>query len=176
MGKVKDGASIPAPAKASAKGGSGGSSRGKGIASFFGNLARADRYKPLQGRRARLATAIGLGGVVALGLVQLYDQLGDYPKTTQLAVPTVVGAILAWLVYRVVEYPPFVEFLIATEAEMNKVSWTSKDELKRATAVVLVTVALMAVFLFGVDFLWQFLLRMIGVLRFGDTSDLGSNA
>ena len=50
------------------------------------------------------------------------------------------------------------------------------DELKRATIVVLVTVALMAVFLFGVDFLWQFLLKMIGVLRFGDTSDLGSNA
>ena len=87
----------------------------------------------------------------------LYYNLADYPETTQLAVPAVVGLVLGWLVYRVVEFPPFVEFLIATEAEMNKVSWTSQDELKRATAVVLVTVALMAVFLFGVDFVWQFL-------------------
>jgi preprotein translocase subunit SecE len=176
MGKVKDGASAPAPAKASGKGGSGGQGRGGGIAAFVANLARADRYKPLQGRHARLGTAIGLGAVVVLGLVQLYEQLADYPKSTQLAVPAVVGLVLGWLVYRVVEFPPFVEFLIATEAEMNKVSWTSKDELKRATAVVLVTVALMAVFLFGVDFVWQFLLKMIGVLRFGNTSDLGSNA
>ena len=37
--------------------------------------------------------------------------------------------------------PPFVEFLIATEAEMNKVSWTSRDDLYRATSVVLTTVA-----------------------------------
>jgi preprotein translocase subunit SecE len=176
MGKVKDGASIPAPARANKPAAGGSNKSGGWFGAFMANLVRADRYKPLQGRHARLATAIGLGAVVALGLLQLYYTLGDYPRMTQLAVPAVLGVVLGWLVYRVVEYPPFVEFLIATEAEMNKVSWTSRDELKRATAVVLVTVALMAVFLFGVDFLWQFLLRMIGVLRFGDTSDLGSNA
>ena len=59
---------------------------------------------------------------------------------------------------------------------MNKVSWTSRDDLKRATTVVLVTVTLMAVFLFGVDWVWSNLLQMIGVLRFKDTSALGSNA
>ncbi len=59
---------------------------------------------------------------------------------------------------------------------MNKVSWTSRDDLKRATTVVLVTVVLMAVFLFGVDWLWSSLLQLIGVLRFRDTSGLGSNA
>jgi preprotein translocase subunit SecE len=172
MGKVKDGA----PVKPVGKSSPGGSPRSGGVASFFANLLRVERYKPLQGRHARLGTALGLGVIVGLGLIRLYDQLSDYSKTTQLAVPAVLGAILGWLVYRTVEFPPFVEFLIATEAEMNKVSWTSKDELRRATSVVLVTVALMAVFLFGVDFVWQFLLKSIGVLRFGDTSDLGSNA
>ena len=52
------------------------------------------------------------------------------------------------------------------------------DEPGRAEAgdaVVFVTVALMAVFLFGVDFLWQFLLKLIGVLRNFDTSGLGSD-
>ena len=49
---------------------------------------------------------------------------------------------------------------------MNKVSWTSKDDLYRATTVVLATVVLMAVFLFVVDWLWLFILRNIGVLQF----------
>lgn len=175
MGKVKDGASVSSPAKA-AKAGSWGTAKRGQIGSFFANLVRADRYKPLQGRMARRLTTIALGVVLLLGLVQLYHALGDYPKTTQLAVPALLGAALAWLLYRVVEFPPFVEFLIATEAEMNKVSWTSRDELKRATLVVLVTVTMMALFLFGVDFVWQFLLKLIGVLKFSDTSDLGSNA
>ena len=50
---------------------------------------------------------------------------------------------------------------------MNKVSWTSRDDLYRATTVVLATVVLMAVFLFGVDWLWSNLLQIIGVLKFG---------
>ncbi len=175
MGKVKDGSATSTPAKA-AKGGQGGSARPGRFSSFLANLARAERYKPLQGKLARRFTTIALGTVVVLGLLQLFYQLGDTSRTTQLAVPAIVGVVVGWLIYRILEYPPFVEFLIATEAEMNKVSWTSRDELKRATAVVLITVSVMAVFLFGVDFLWQFLLKLIGVLRFGDTSDLGSNA
>ena len=34
--------------------------------------------------------------------------------------------VLGWLIFRLVQFPPFAEFLIATEAEMNKVSWTSR--------------------------------------------------
>jgi len=175
MGKVKDSASISVPAKP-IKGSSGGTVKSGQIGSFFANLVRADRYKPVQGQLARRLTTIALAIVVILGLVQLFYALNDLPKTSQLAIPAIVGALLGWLLYRVVEFPPFVEFLIATEAEMNKVSWTSRDELKRATLVVLITVSVMAIFLFGVDFLWQFLLKLIGVLRIGDTSDLGSNA
>ena len=74
------------------------------------------------------------------------------------------------------QFPPFVEFLIATEAEMNKVSWTSRDDLYRATTVVLSTVVLMAVFLFGVDFLWSNLLQIVGVLKFGGGGAFGSTA
>ena len=76
--------------------------------------------------------------------------------------------MLGWIIFRLVQYPPFVEFLIATEAEMNKVSWTSRDDLYRATSVVLTTVLLMAVYLFGVDWVWSNLLQLIGVLRFGE--------
>ena len=112
-----------------------------------------------------------------MGLRELYLNFKDqYRAETAIGVPVAVGLVLGWFVFRLLEFPPFVEFLIATEAEMNKVSWTSRDDLKRATTVVLVTVVLMAVFLFGVDWLWSYLLQFIGVLRFRDTSQLGSGA
>ena len=38
------------------------------------------------------------------------------------------------------------------------------------------TVVLMAVFLFGVDWLWSFLLQMLGVLQFGGGGGFGSTA
>ncbi len=57
---------------------------------------------------------------------------------------------------------------------MNKVSWTSKEDLYRATTVVLTTVVVMAVFLFLVDWIWLFILRLIGVLQFSGGGAFGS--
>jgi len=175
MGKVKDG--MPATkATKPAKGGPAGNSNRRRFAQFLANLLRANLYKPMQGRYARLYTAIGLGVVVVLGLWRLYDTLGSSTPATRFGVPALVGLALGWLIFRLVEYPPFVEFLIATEAEMNKVSWTSRDDLYRATSVVLATVFLMAVFLFGVDWLWSNLLQLLGVLKFGGGGAFGSSA
>ncbi|MCS7045428.1 MAG: preprotein translocase subunit SecE, partial [Gemmataceae bacterium] len=53
-----------------------------------------------------------------------------------------------------VNWPSFADFLIATEAEMNKVSWTTRRRLVQDTIVVLVTVFLMTAFLFVVDVVW----------------------
>ncbi len=86
------------------------------------------------------------------------------------------AAVFAWLILRIIQFPPFADFLIATEAEMNKVSWTTKDDLVRSTTVVLSTVVFMAVFLFVVDRLWTFILRQIGVLMFGGGGGFGSTA
>ena len=59
---------------------------------------------------------------------------------------------------------------------MKKVSWTSRDDLQRATTVVLTTVGLMSVFLFGVDWVWSLLLQVLGVLKFGGDGAFGSSA
>ncbi len=176
MGKVKDGSPATKPAKVS-KGGPTGDSKRR-FAPFLANLTQTNLYKPLQGKQARLWTAVGLGLIIVFGLRELSLTLGaSYNAATAYGIPAAVGAVLAWVTFRLLQYPPFVEFLIATEAEMNKVSWTSRDDLKRATTVVLVTVALMAVFLFGVDWIWSYLLQLIGVLRFRDTGGaLGSSA
>lgn len=174
MGKVKDGVPASKAAKPS-KGGLLSDSRRR-LGSFFGNLFSAAVYKPLQGWWARLWTAVGLGSIFALGLWRLWDTLIVYDWSIRAGVPVGLGVVLGWFVYRLVQYPPFVDFLIATEAEMNKVSWTSREDLQRATSVVLATVVLMAVFLFGVDWLWSNLLQIIGVLRFGGNGAFGSNA
>ncbi len=175
MGKVKD----EAPAK-SAKGSPKGSSlrkTGGRVVSFVANLASTQTFKPTQGKNARLWTGVGLGAIVATGLYQLHEQQlqGQYGPAVRLGIPTALGLAFGWMIWRLVQYPPFADFLIATEAEMNKVSWTSRDDLYRATIVVLVTVLFLSVYLFGVDFLWSTMLQAIGVLKFKSTS-LGEQA
>jgi len=170
MGKVKD----EAPAKSAKAASKGSAVRNAGgrLAPFFTNLVRTDVVKPTQGRTARLWTAIGLGALVAAGIYQLYElHLKDqFPPLQRFAIPTALGAAFAWLIWRVVQYPPFADFLIATEAEMNKVSWTSREDLQRATIVVLATIFFMALYLFGVDYLWSALLQVAGVLKFSGES------
>ena len=174
MGKVKDGVpASKAPKASKVKPGGKVASR---FAQFLLNLGRANLYKPLQGWYARIYTAIGLGVVVVLGIWRLYESVRDSAPASRFGIPLAVGAVLGWFLFRLVQYPPFVEFLIATEAEMNKVSWTSRDDLYRATSVVLTTVLLVAVFLFGVDWVWSNLLQLIGVLRFGGGGGFGSQA
>jgi preprotein translocase subunit SecE len=172
MGKVKDGTTAAKSTKAVLS----GSKNANRFAPFLANLGRVDQYKPLQGKQARLWTGVGLGVILAAGLWRLSETLIDYQPATRYGIPAAVGAILGWITFRLLQYPPFVEFLIATEAEMNKVSWTTKDDLYRATIVVLSTVLIVALYLFGVDTLWSNLLRLIGVLRFSDDGSFGSQA
>jgi preprotein translocase subunit SecE len=175
MGKVKDGVPASKPSKPS-KGGAPSPSK-RLFAQFVANLVHTEFYKPRQGWYARVYTAAGLGVVVALGLWRLYETLITSPSIgVRFGVPAAIGLVLGWVIFRVVQFPPFVEFLIATEAEMNKVSWTSRDDLYRATTVVLTTVVLMSVFLFGVDWVWSNLLQLIGVLKFGGGGAFGSSA
>ena len=83
-----------------------------------------------------------------------------------LTVPLILMAASLWFAWRVVNYPTFADFLIATEAEINKVSWTPRRALVRDTIVVLTTLFLLTVFLFVVDLFWNAVLssRYVGVL------------
>jgi preprotein translocase SecE subunit len=106
-----------------------------------------------------LALAPARGRVVYADVVLL--------PSLQFTVPLLLLALSLWLAWRIVNMPTFADFLIATEAELNKVSWTTQKRLVQDTIVVLVTVALMAVFLFGMDWTWKVVLswKPIGVLH-----------
>ncbi|HEY1192299.1 MAG TPA: preprotein translocase subunit SecE, partial [Gemmata sp.] len=84
----------------------------------------------------------------------------------KLAVPLLIIGVTLWVAFRAVNVPDFAEFLIATEAEMNKVSWSTRKRLAQDTVVVLVTTLLMTVFLLAVDLFWGWLLsrQTVGVL------------
>jgi preprotein translocase subunit SecE len=173
MGKVKDDLAASKTTKVVKKPGS--APRGL-FAQFLINLVRPDLYKPMQGWYARVYTALGLGLVVAAGAYRVYETAQEYTPLWRVGFPVGFVAILGWLTFRIIQFPPFAEFLIATEAEMNKVSWTSKDDLIRATTVVLATVVAMALYLFVVDTLWTFILRLIHVLQFSGGGGFGSTA
>src|SRR5439155_25831253 len=82
-------------------------------------------------------------------------------------VPLLLLLLTIWLAWRVVNLPTFGDFLIATEAELNKVSWTTRARLWQDSLVVLTTMLLMALFLFVVDIAWAKILswKPIGVLQ-----------
>ena len=86
-------------------------------------------------------------------------------------VPGLLALVAVWVLFLVYNWGRFADFLIATEAEMSKVSWSSKDELKRATAVVLLTLFLLAAFLLSVDMVWSWFLEKIKVLHVDEKPD-----
>lgn len=96
----------------------------------------------------------------------MYGTLVGTFESAPYLVPGIPGAVLIaglWFGYRVVNWPRFADFLIAVEAEMNKVTWPSKDELIRASIVVIFTIFFLAVALFLFDIVWQQVFTFIGV-------------
>jgi preprotein translocase subunit SecE len=143
---------------------------------FVVNLLQGNIIKPTQGKTIRWLTAGGIGLILGTGVLKLYEvAFSEGAPFIRFGVPFALLALAGWFAFRVVQFAPFTDFLIATEAEMNKVSWTSKKDLYRATIVVLSTVTILALYLFFVDKLWVFLLELIGVLRIR-SGDFGSQA
>jgi preprotein translocase SecE subunit len=146
----------------------------------------AGRYKPNQGQRVRRATMLGVLLLGAAGIYSLYNHgtLITGPQNwvlwvpftnlyvpvlpdVRFTVPLLLAAATFWLAYRVVNLPVFADFLIATEAELNKVSWPTRKSVIQDTVVVLATVLLLTVFLFVVDLAWGWMLSrpVVGVLQ-----------
>jgi preprotein translocase SecE subunit len=141
-------------------------------------------YKKGQGLRCRRGTMIGVLAIIGAGLwVYAWSRSLTISTQWQLDIPfdpqhylvlmyapmltaSVLIAILGmWFAYRLVNYPRFADFLIATDAELNKVSWSTRKRLFQDTIVVLTTVILMAVFLLLMDLLWTLVLKGIGVIH-----------
>ena len=128
----------------------------------------ADIYKRQQGRIARQVTFGAILLLVGLGAwrlgLYLRDSLGT-PQSTVTAVSLALGLAGAWFAFRLVNLPSFADFLIAVEAEMNKVSWPTRTELFRSSLVVIFSILFLAAILFCYDLFWRQLLDLMGVIR-----------
>lgn len=117
-----------------------------------------------------MGTLLGLLLLIAYGVYSLSLAI-DASVTDQyrsVGIPTAVGLVLAWIAYRVINFPRFADFLISTQAEMTKVNWPGKNETRNSTVVVLVTCFLMSVFLFLADMFWRASLTWLNILQIGN--------
>lgn len=128
------------------------------MGAFFQELLRVGIYKRSQGRITRQVTFAVLAITMALGLLRLGTILASRGPTFEFAVPGVLLLISLWVIYRLVNVPVFADFLIAVEAEMNKVSWPTRSELTRASSVVLILIFSLAAVLVAYDLFWKVLL------------------
>ncbi|MCA9097585.1 MAG: preprotein translocase subunit SecE [Planctomycetaceae bacterium] len=135
---------------------------------FLNELFSFRVHKRTQGKLVRQVTLYAIAGVVAVGAYTLSQSwLLDQSRGVQIGIPVVLTLLGAWIAFRAVNYLPFAEFLISVEAEMERVSWAGKDELYRATMVVIGMMMMMGVVLYSYDMIWYQILRSIGVLQVG---------
>jgi len=101
---------------------------------FLNELFSLRIHKRTQGKLVRQVTAYAIAAVVAIGAYTMSQGwLSDQRPEIRLGIPVALTLIGAWVAFRLVNYVPFAEFLISVEAEMERVSWSGKDELYRAT-------------------------------------------
>lgn len=129
-------------------------------------LLRFDLYKRSQGKIVRQVTGFTVALAFALAAWRLHQYLLAMVQVPGLAYGLPVVVLLAglWFSYRLVNVPTFADFLIAVEAEMNKVSWPSRLELVRASIVVIVLMFGLTLVLYGYDVALSWLLKSLGII------------
>lgn len=120
-------------------------------------------YKKGQGTTARWIAAIGMGALAGFGTYELYDSLsastgsfslGGVPVGWSALISIVVflgaAVLIAWLI----NLPKFVDYLIMSEIELRKVSWPTREELKRQTTVVIIALVAFSLVLWIADLIF----------------------
>jgi preprotein translocase subunit SecE len=131
---------------------------------LIGGIFQVGLYKASQGRITRQVTCGTLWVIIGLCAYRLQQTMFAYGQLQYLVPLLVIGAG-GWAAYRLVNYPRFADFLIAVEAEMNKVSWPTRAKLVRSCVVVIFVIFSLAIILFGFDMLWRIVFRFLGVLQ-----------
>jgi preprotein translocase subunit SecE len=129
-------------------------------------LTKVNIYKRNQGRLARQLTAVAIAAVLILG-AWTFSQgpLGGYSEPVRMGIPLVISIFALWFGFRIVNWPRFADFLISVEAEMDKVTWASREELQRATIVVIATMTFIGLVLFAYDLFWVWFFTLVRIVQ-----------
>ncbi len=123
-------------------------------------------YRKTQGRWTRLGTVAGVGILIVIGAWYTWDQLPAGLRLVRAIVPLILMLACFYVLLRVVNSKRPADFMIATEGEMKKVSWSSKKEIIGSTKVVFVTLLIMGLILFLVDLFDMKLMKFLGVQQY----------
>lgn len=152
--------------------------------SFFGV------YRKGQGVYSRIVVGIALGILALFASISLYNALIDLPNIGDNTKIPLVDIGLSWglisgfalfiflgflicifVIGLETRIGPVdnggkktVEFLIETQGELQKVSWPTRYEIVGSTAVVIVSVIVIGIFILGVDWFVSRIMGYIGVL------------
>lgn len=126
-------------------------------------------YKSGQGYWTRMISAVAFGLLLTYGAFWIWAKAGAGASVTQKYVAGSValvflaglGSVAFWLLGR---NPRSVDFLVATEAEMKKVNWSTRREVMGSTGVVITTMLAIAIFCFVCDRAFALGFMQIGVL------------
>ena len=101
-----------------------------------------------------------------IGAVKLSEELTTLPISplVRYGVATALVVVAAMVMFWMVNRPRSADFMIATEGEMKKVSWSSRKEVVGSTKVVIITTLILTAILFAVDMLFTQLFVWIKVL------------
>lgn len=124
-------------------------------------------YKRGQGKYTRIIT-FASGSLIGAVIGRfVWSQLRATELSAYLVfgIPLAIFAVVMWLMFWIVNRPRSADFMIATEGEMKKVSWSSKREIVGGTKVVIATTIILALLLWAVDLAFGFFFDWIGVLR-----------
>jgi preprotein translocase subunit SecE len=130
---------------------------------FWRDLFHMGLYKRSQGKITRQVTFAAIWAVFGLVAWRVSETVTLTTALARFGVPILLLVAGAWLGYRLVNMPIFADFLIAVEAEMSKVTWPTRKELFRGSVVVIVTIVSLGFVLVAYDFIWSWLLRILGV-------------
>jgi preprotein translocase subunit SecE len=156
------------PNETPAKPGGGGSSgqRPPVVASGSGE-GFFNIYKKGQGYWTRMGTVGGAALIGALTVQFIYNERGTFrlSDTGGVAACAIFAVGYCLLAFFLMNRPTNADFLIATDSELKKVNWTSREELVGSTKVVILFMFVIAIFLFVVDLFFQYFFYAIGVLK-----------
>lgn len=123
-------------------------------------------YKKNQGRPSRQVALCVVAACLSWLLISVASlfvakQIGI--QWLGICVVAIIVSVIGSMI--VLSRPKFADFLISVQAEIDKITWPSGDEVKRATVVVLVLITTMAVLIFCFDLIWQWVFQVIGFLQ-----------
>ena len=123
-------------------------------------------YRKTQGRWTRLGTVVGAGILIVIGAWYTWSELPSELRLFRAIIPLILMLACFYVLLRVVNSKRPADFMIATEGEMKKVSWSSKKEIIGSTKVVIVTLLIMGLILFLVDLFNMKLMKFLGVQQY----------